>query len=45
MRVWIDILHIPQFNFYKPFINQLLDNGHQVIVTVLNRGKLPVIAS
>lgn len=44
MRVWIDILHIPQFNFYKPFINQLLDNGHQVIVTVLNRGKLPVIA-
>lgn len=44
MKVWIDILHIPQFNFYKPFINKLLDNGHHVIITVLNRGKLPIIA-
>lgn len=44
MNVWIDILHIPQLNFYKPFIGMLSERGHNVYITVLNRGKLSVIA-
>lgn len=44
MRVWIDILHTPQFNFYKNFISRLAERGDEVFVTVLGRGKLPVIA-
>ena len=44
MKVWIDILHTPQLNFYKPFIKMLSNKGYNVCVTVLNRGKLPVIA-
>lgn len=43
MNIWIDILHTPQFNFYKPFITMLSEHGHSVYVTALNRGKLPVI--
>ena len=43
MNIWIDILHTPQFNFYKPFITMLSERGHNVYVTALNRGKLPVI--
>lgn len=45
MKVWIDILHTPQLNFYKPFITMLSNKGYNVYVTVLNRGKLPVIAN
>lgn len=44
MNIWIDILHTPQLNFYKPFIEILSKKGHKVYVTVLNRGKLPIIA-
>lgn len=44
MNVWIDILHIPQLNFYKPFIGMLSERGHNVYITALNRGKLSVIA-
>lgn len=44
MNVWIDILHIPQLNFYKPLIKALSLGGHRVYVTVLNRGKMPQIA-
>lgn len=44
MNIWIDILHIPQLNYFKPFITQLSEKGHRVYVTVLGRGKLPVIA-
>lgn len=44
MNVWIDINHIPQFNFYKPLIKTLSEQGHAVYVTVLDRGKLPKIA-
>lgn len=44
MKIWIDIQHIPQLNFYKNFILQLAANGHQVYVTVLKRGRLPQIA-
>ena len=43
MNIWIDILHTPQFNFYKPFITMLSEHGYSVYVTALNRGKLPVI--
>lgn len=45
MTVWIDILHTPQFNFYKNFILDLDAKGEDVLVTVLGRGKLPVIAN
>lgn len=44
MNIWIDIAHVPQLNFYKPFINALSKKGYRVYVTVLGRGKLPVIA-
>ena len=43
-NIWIDINHIPQFNFYKPLIKTLSEQGHAVYVTVLDRGKLPKIA-
>lgn len=43
MNVWIDILHMPQFNFYKPFITTLSEQGHRVYITALGRGKLPEI--
>ena len=43
MRIWIDIGHTPQFNFYKQFILQLAQAGHRVYVTVLGRGRLPQI--
>ncbi len=43
MNIWIDILHIPQLNFYKPIITMLSSRGYNVFVTVLNRGKLPKI--
>lgn len=45
MNIWIDILHIPQFNFYKPLIKALSEQGHTVYITVLDRGKLPKIAT
>lgn len=44
MNIWVDICHTPQLNFYKPIIMMLSDKGHHVYVTVLKRGKLPVIA-
>ena len=42
-NVWIDILHMPQFNFYKPFIGMLTEKGYHVYITALGRGKLPDI--
>ena len=44
MNIWIDILHIPQFNFYKPLVQALSQKGHRIHLTVLNRGKLPKIS-
>ena len=43
MNVWIDILHTPQYNFYRNFILKLLSEGHFVYITVLKRGKTPKI--
>lgn len=44
MNIWIDILHIPQFNFYKELIKRLFIEGNNIYVTVLDRGKLYPIA-
>ena len=43
MKVWIDICHTPQFNFFKPIIDELAAREHEVYVTVLGRGKTPQI--
>lgn len=43
MTIWIDICHTPQFNFYKPLITTLSKEGHQVFITVLERGRTPLI--
>ena len=43
MNIWIDILHIPQYNFYKQLIIRLSSENHNVYVTVLDRGKLSKI--
>lgn len=43
MNVWIDIAHIPQFNFYRRFIHYLSESGDRVYVTVMDRGRLATI--
>lgn len=43
MNIWFDILHTPQYNFYRNIIRRLDKEGHRVYVTVLNRGKMPAI--
>lgn len=43
MNIWIDLCHTPQFNFFKPVIEELAQKGHQIYVTVLDRGKTPKI--
>lgn len=43
MNIWIDIGHTPQYNFYRHFIEQLSMGGHTVYITVLKRGKMPLI--
>ncbi|MCQ2339185.1 MAG: hypothetical protein MJZ79_00155 [Paludibacteraceae bacterium] len=43
MNIWIDLGHIPQYNFYKQFILTLVQQGHRVFVTMLGRGRLPQI--
>lgn len=40
MNVWIDVAHMPQYNFYKPLIMMLTEKGHQVYITILDRGRL-----
>ena len=44
MNIWIDIAHIPQFNFYKPLMRELSERGHRVYLTALDRGKNAKIA-
>lgn len=44
MRIIIDICHPAHVNFFSPVVRLLKGNGHQVRITVLNRGKLPAIA-
>jgi len=40
MNIWIDINHIPQWNFYRPLVEKVTAKGHRVYITVLDRGKL-----
>lgn len=42
--IWIDIYHIPQFNFYLSLMKQLTAKYYVVRLTVLNRGRLVKIA-
>ena len=42
-NIWIDVAHIPQFNFYRNLILRFVADGHKVFLTVLDRGKLPDI--
>ena len=43
MNIWIDLGHIPQYNFYKQFIFRLVNDGHFIYLTVLDRGKMATI--
>ena len=43
MNVWFDLCHIPQYNFYRNLILRLTEEGHNVFITILRRGKLPLI--
>lgn len=43
MNIWIDVCHTPQFNFFKPVIEELAKKGHVIYITVLDRGKTPRI--
>lgn len=43
MKIWIDICHTPQYNFYRNLILRLLSDGYEVLITVLQRGKTPII--
>lgn len=43
MNVWIDLGHIPQYNFYRPVIDVLIKEKHQVFVTYRKRGRMAKI--
>lgn len=43
MNIWIDLGHIPQYNFYRNLIVRLSQEQHTVYVTAINRGKLAKI--
>lgn len=44
MRIVVDIMHPAHLNFFKNSIRRLSEEGNQVEVIVLDRGKLPEIA-
>jgi len=44
MRIIIDISHPAHVNFFKPITKHLQVQGHEIIISVLRRGKLPAIA-
>ena len=39
MKIWIDVCHIPQYNFFKQLVLQLVALGHKVVLTVMDRGR------
>ena len=43
MKIIVDIAHPAHVNFFKNALYTLADEGHEVIVTALRRGKLPRI--
>lgn len=45
MNIWIDINHVPQFNFYKQIIFLLSEKGNSIWITVLQRGRLLAIVN
>lgn len=40
MKIHIDLVHLPNINFFKNLIHLFEKDGHEVILTVLNRGRL-----
>jgi hypothetical protein len=44
MKIIIDIGHPAHVNFFKPIVNKLINEKHEIYITVLRRGKLPEIA-
>jgi hypothetical protein len=43
MNIMVDIAHPAHVNFFKKALRRLSEEGHQVIITGLRRGKLPRI--
>ena len=43
MKILIDIGHPAHLNFFKNSISILKRKGHKIIITSIERGKLPVI--
>ncbi len=43
MKIWIDIVHPAQLNFYSNAVKKLAESN-RIIVTIINRGKLVSIA-
>lgn len=43
MKVLIDILHPAHINFFKNIADTCEKSGHEVVITALNRGKVPAI--
>ncbi len=44
MRILVDIVHTADVNFYKNAIDILRKQGHEVTISVMERGNLPKIA-
>lgn len=44
MKIAVDIMHPAHLNFFRNSIIKLSEEGHQIEIIVLNRGKLPEIA-
>ena len=40
MKIVIDINHVAHLNFFKNAIGILKDEGHEIFITILNRGRL-----
>jgi len=40
MKIVVDINHVAHLNFFKNAIRLLKEDGHEVIITILNRGRL-----
>ena len=43
MKIMVDIAHPAHVNFFKNALHTLADEGHEIIITGLQRGKLPRI--
>lgn len=45
MKILIDLVHLPNVNFFKFIIKLLQDAGHTVILTTQRRGRLPKVVA